>query len=191
MVITLQGNWKTGKAFDLHTVSSAHLGVDESGHDRFDNTRSEMGELVYQLKYKMDKTAVPKIVGLLDGINGIENFDYLVPIPPTNRGRPIRPVELIAQVLGERRGVKVLSDFLINAGDEELKNVSDPVARIEMLRKAMRLSKNVNVMGKKILLIDDLYRSGSTLSVATDLLYREGKAAAVSVLTMTRTRSNR
>lgn len=191
MAITLEGNWRSGKAFDLHTVSSTHLGVDEYGHDRFENTRSEMGELVYQLKYRSDRSAAQKIAELLDGIKGIEGFDYLVPIPPTKKNRPFRPVEVIAEALGARRGVKVLPDLLINDGDEELKGISDPVERNERLKKAMRLNAKADIAGKKLLLVDDLYRSGSTLTVATDLLYREGKAETVSVLTMTKTRSNR
>lgn len=56
----LKGNWTKGLAFDLHTVASVYLGPDEFGHDRFDNTRSEIGELVYQLKYKHDQSAVSK-----------------------------------------------------------------------------------------------------------------------------------
>jgi len=44
-----------------------------------------MGELVYQLKYKRKKDAVPQIVELLDGIGGIEKFDLLVPIPATKK----------------------------------------------------------------------------------------------------------
>jgi competence protein ComFC len=104
MAITLEGNWMSGKAYDLHTKSSTHLGTDEFGHDRFDNTRSEMGELVYQLKYKHDKSKVEEIVTLLDQIGGIENFDFIIPIPPTNKNRPIKPVELIAVELGKRGG---------------------------------------------------------------------------------------
>lgn len=117
MAITLEGNWHSGKAFDLHTVSSTHF-VDEYGHDRFENTRSKMGELVYQLKYRQDKSALRKIVKLLDAIGGIEKFDYLAPIPATNKKRPFQPVELIARALGERRKVEVL-DLLINEGDED------------------------------------------------------------------------
>lgn len=192
MVITLEGNWKSGKAFDLHTVASTHLGVDEQGHDRFDNTRSEMGELVYQLKYKHDKNTVNKIVALLDKIGGIETFDFIIPIPPTNKTRPIKPVELIAVALGAKRKVTVVTDALKNEGSEELKGITDPVARNELLQAALKLNAPGNkFQGKKVLLVDDLYRSGSTLRVATDLLYKEGKATQVSVLTMTKTRSNR
>ena len=191
MAITLEGNWHAGKAFDLHTVSSTHLGVDAFGHDRFDNTRSAMGELVYKLKYNHDKSALQGIVELLDEIGGIENFDLLVPIPPTKKNRPFQPVELIALALGERRKVKVWPDLLSNDGDEELKGITDPVARLEKLQAAMKLAKGADLAGKNILLIDDLYRSGSTLGIATNLLLKEGKAASVCVLTMTKTRSNR
>lgn len=192
MAITLDGNWKSGKAFDLHTVSSAHLGVDEYGHDRFDNKRSEMGELVYRLKYKQDGSVLKKIVALLDAIGGIEKFDLIIPIPPTNKKRAVKPVELIAIALGKRRGVEVSVDALINDGNEELKGITDPIARVEMLKAAITLKgPKKSYKAKKILLVDDLYRSGATLMVATDLLYKEGEAAQVSVLTMTKTRSNR
>jgi predicted amidophosphoribosyltransferase len=192
VVLTLEGNWKTGKAYDLHTVSSTHLGTDEYGNDRFDNQRSEMGELVYQLKYRRDSSTVGKIVALLDVFKNIESFDYIVPIPPTNKSRPIKPVELIAIELGKRRNVTVVTDVLTNDGNEELKGITDPVARNELLEEALKLNVSGNkFQGKKILLVDDLYRSGSTLRVATDLFYKQGNAAHVSVLTMTKTRSNR
>ena len=191
MVISLGGNWNSGWAYDIHTVESVHIGLDEYGRDRFETTRSEMGELVYQLKYKRDKKAAAKIVVLLDSIKGIEKFDFIIPIPATVKGRPYQPVEMIAVALGDRRGVKVLKDALTNDGNEELKEIAEPVARDEMLQKALTLSGNDNVAGKKVLLVDDLYRSGSTLRVATNLLYHEGKVKAISVLTMTKTRSKR
>lgn len=191
MVIKLEGNWRSGRAYDLHTVSSTYLGVDEYGHDRFDSTRSEMGELVFALKYRNDKSAVAKIVKLLDNIGGIEKFDFIIPVPPTNKKRKYQPVELIAAALGERRGVTVLKGYLANEGDEELKGITDPVARDELLREALKIIGGENIAGKRVLLVDDLYRSGSTLRIATEILYDEGQAEAVSVLTMTKTRSNR
>lgn len=191
MVFDLEGNWRSGKAYDLHTVASTYLGVDQFGHDRFENTRSEMGELVYALKYNADLSAVPKIMQLLDKISGIEKFDYIIPIPATNKNRPFQPVEAIADALGKRRKVTVLKECLLNSGTEELKSVSDPVARIELLKKALSLSGSDKTNGKSVLLLDDLYRSGATLKLATDLLCTEGKAAYVCVLTMTKTRSNR
>lgn len=42
MTIKLVGNWKSGLAYDVHILDSTFLGPDEFGHDRFQNTRSEM-----------------------------------------------------------------------------------------------------------------------------------------------------
>lgn len=172
-------------------ISSEYLGDSETGRPIFDNQRSEMGEFIYQLKYKQDRRVLPKIIALLDRIKGIEKFDFLVPIPPTNKMRPFQPVQLITEALGKKRDVIVLDDVLHNNGKEELKGVTDPLARDELLKEALTLHDKARIKGKAVLLVDDLYRSGSTLNIATDILLDEGGADRVSVLTMTKTRSNR
>jgi hypothetical protein len=50
MSIKLEGNWKKGFAYDVHTLDSIYMGVDEYGHNRWENTRSEMGELIYSVE---------------------------------------------------------------------------------------------------------------------------------------------
>ena len=77
----LIGDWELGLAFDLHTVTSTYLGPNQFGHDQFDNTRSKMGELLYQLKYQNDISAIPTIIELLKAIKGIENFDCIILVP--------------------------------------------------------------------------------------------------------------
>jgi predicted amidophosphoribosyltransferase len=46
----------------------------------------------------------------------------------------------------------------------------------------------VRTSGKNLLLFDDLYRSGATVSAITELLKSQGKAKAVYLLTLTETR---
>jgi len=192
VTIELTGNWEGGTAFDVHTTSSKYLGVDEFGHDHYENKRSEMGELVYRLKYKGDQKAIGRIVELLDAVKGIELMDTIIPIPSTDKSRRIQPVIAIATALGERRDVAVSTDLLDKTpGGQQLKNVRDREERVALLEKHMKLSETDKISKKKILLLDDLYRSGATLTVATDLLYKQGCAKTVSVLTMTKTRSNR
>lgn len=65
MTIVIKGNWRKGIAYDLHSFRSVYLGVDENGNDRWETTRSQMGDLLYQLKYQSDRTAIGKIVDLL------------------------------------------------------------------------------------------------------------------------------
>jgi competence protein ComFC len=193
MAIKLSGNWKNGLALDLHTTKSEYAGVDQYGHDRFNNTRSEIGELVYLLKYKNDIEAVNKIVGKIkESINGIDKFDFIIPIPPSNKSRNKQPVLLVAKALSDEFNVPILIDALDKkSGASEIKNVQDANERLKLLEGVMVLNPSYNIEGKEILLIDDLYRSGITLSVATTLLYKQGRAKTVCVLTLTKTRSNR
>jgi len=192
MSIELHGNWKKGFAFDVHTLSSTYLGVDEYGHDRWESTRSEMGELVYQLKYRNNTSVLPKIIDLLSRFNGIDSLHAIIPIPSTNKARIYQPVVLIARELGARNNVQVLENLLTKAaGGSELKNVDNPQGRRQLLTQSMSINNEFYLNGKSVLLLDDLYRSGETLSVATELLYNHCNVANVFVLTMTKTRSNR
>jgi len=100
MAIELTGNWRKGFAFDVHTLDSVYLGVDDYGYDRWENTRSEVGELVYKLKYRGDQSSLPKIIALLEKIKGIETMDRIVPIPPTNPTRERQPVRRWASATG-------------------------------------------------------------------------------------------
>ncbi len=193
MSIELKGNWKKGFAYDVHTLDSLYMGVDEYGHNRWKTTRSEMGELVYQLKYNGDKSAVGKIVDrLLTKFKGLETMDAIIPIPSTNKHRLTQPVVEIARELGARLKVSVLENVLEKqVGGRELKNIENPQERKEQLKENMFLGNVHHLAGKNVLLLDDLYRSGSTLSVATAILYEQAKVNNVSILTMTKTRSNR
>ncbi len=168
------------------------MGVDEYGHDQWNTTRSEMGELVYQLKYHGDKSAISKIVDLLAEYKGFEIMDAIIPVPSTNKYRAIQPVYAIAQELGRRLDVPVIEDALEKSvGGPQLKNVENEDEREGLLKEHMTLTGNHDLSKLNILLLDDLYRSGSTLKVATDILYDQAKCKNVYVLTMTKTRSRR
>jgi len=191
-MIPLQGNWAFGFALDLHTAYSTHLGVDENGNDRFENIYTEMGYLIHSFKYKNNRTALPDIMKLLDKIEWPTKFDFIIPIPPTDKTRTFQPVTEIAKALGQSIGVTVLTEILIKTpGGKPLKNISAPQERENTLRETIAVNDDPIIHDKSVLLIDDLYRSGATLRISTDLLMKVAKVRVVSVLTMTRTRSHR
>jgi len=180
-----------GFAYDIHTLDSGYLGADEYGHDRWENTRSEMGELLYDLKYHGRSENVEKIVDMLNRYKGIEGMDAIIPVPSTNKNRRIQPVLEITKELGKRVAVPVLEDLLFKRpGGPELKNVNDAEERKQILKNSLYLSDRYDISGGNVLLIDDLYRSGATLSAATEILYEKAGVEDVFVLTMTKTRSN-
>lgn len=193
MAKEITGNWKKGFALDLHTTGCEYLGDDQYGHPQFNTTRSEIGQLLYELKYRGNKKVIPKIIDKIkECITGIEYFDYFISIPPSKTDRLFQPVELICRALSSEYNIPFLQDAIIKMRSaEELKNVSDISKRKEILEDTISFNASYDFKGKDVLLIDDLYRSGSTLTVVTDLLYKQGNASCVSVIVLTKTRSNR
>lgn len=193
MTIEITGNWNKGFALDLHTTGSEYLGDDQYGNPRFNTTRSEVGQLLYDLKYRGNKTVIPEIIGKIkECITGIEKFDYIVSIPPSKTDRPFQPVKLICLELSSEYKIPFLHDAIIKMkSTEELKNVTDISRRKEILEDTLSFNAEYDLKGKNVLVIDDLYRSGSTLAVVTDLLYKKGNVSCVCAVVLTKTRSNR
>ncbi len=184
------GKWTSGYALDVHTISSIHLGVNELGHDVFDTKRSELGELLYRLKYNSDKSAATEIVeAATKFVNpSVKKFDLIVPVPPSGV-RMVQPVMLLAERLGEALGLPVADCITTTRAATALKGVMDPEKRKELL-DGLYVVDPKETKGRSILLFDDLFRSGTTMNAITEVLMGPGKAASVRALTITRTRSN-
>lgn len=100
--IKIVGPWTSGYVLEgKHTLSSTFLGHDSWGHPQFDTTRSELGELVYQLKNRNDRNAVACIAETAVQFigNWRPTFDLIVPVPPS-RKRDYQPVAEIAKAIG-------------------------------------------------------------------------------------------
>ena len=178
-----------GYALDVHTVSSQFLGYDDFGKEVFETERSKIGQLLYQLKYQHNKNVIPDIVRMVLTIGPFRTIDVIVPVPSSRKNRPFEPVLEIAKEIGKQLKLPVLQDVIIKVKNtQELKNIDDFEERKEILRGAYQAS-STSVVGKTVLLFDDLFRSGATLSSLTSVLYEQGHAKSVKVLTLTKTRS--
>ncbi len=190
MVIEIKGNWKKGFALDLHTKSSKYLGQDDYGHDQFNTTRTEIGQLVYLLKYKNDKSVVPEIVNMIcTKFKNLNIMNFIIPIPPSKE-RGFQPVYLVADALGLKLSIPVLKNEILKIkATPQIKDIKDPDKREEVLKSAFTLTGQANLNNKNILLIDDLYSSGATLRAITSILYNNGDVKNVYTVTLTKTRS--
>ncbi len=189
--VEIQGAWRRGWTLDVHTTSSVFLGYDDYGHARYDTTRSPIGELLFQLKYRGNSTAAQVAVVMADFFNDKPNIlarvDAIVPVPPSTV-RNVQPVTQVAQELGKRLNKPVISDAVRKIRETPgLKNVHDPEERRELLDGAYEVDGE-RMRGKSVLLIDDLYRSGSTANAVTVALMGAG-VSRVYFLAATRTRS--
>jgi competence protein ComFC len=191
--IKIKGNWDDGYALDLHTLSSDFVGYDEYDHPQFDTKYSPLGNLIHQLKYGNNLSVLSDIVDTL--VSFIRDkwkirIDLILPIPPSKTDRTIQPVEVIADGIGNKLVINVVRNSLVKTKDTgQLKNIDIPQERAKILENAFQIVDRV-FEKKNVLLIDDLYRSGSTLNAITGVLQKYGKTNRVYVLTPTRTRVN-
>lgn len=188
----VNGPWKAGIVLDWHTIGSQVIGQNEFGHPIFDTTRSEVGELLYQFKYRNNQAALKKLVKVVVeffGEKGKGKFDLVLPVPPSNSNRTV--TAQIAQGLADGLDTAFSNDALTKVkSTSELKNLVDPEQRKQALAGAFKADK-AQIEGKVVLLVDDLYRSGATLEAASQVVGAQGKAKHVYVLAVTRTRVHR
>jgi predicted amidophosphoribosyltransferase len=86
----------------------------------------------------------------------------------------------------------VITDYLIKVKEtSSLKNIDDSTTRKEELKDAFKVKDKRRYAGKSLLVFDDIYRSGETLTEITRVLYEEGKVKEVYVLVLTKTRTKR
>ncbi|WP_268576594.1 ComF family protein, partial [Escherichia coli] len=71
----------------------------------------------------------------------------------------------------------------------QLKNVTDSEERKKQVEGLYQVDAT-QTRGRRILLFDDLYRSGTTMNSITELLLDAGQATTVNAVTITKTRSN-
>ncbi len=186
------GNWTQGFALDLHSSSSEFLGHDEYGHPMFSTVRTEVGEALYKLKYSQDADEVGRLAATAAAF--VKSWkcgaDLVVPVPASKQ-RQVAPVVLVGQKLAEVLGLEFALDAVKRTKQlPELKNVVDFGERQKLLADAHSVDV-AKIKGRKVLLFDDLFRSGATMNAVTDLLLKKGGASKVFALTLTRTRSSR
>jgi predicted amidophosphoribosyltransferase len=179
--------WVEGYVLDYHTISSTPTG---DPYYRFDTKRTDLGERLYQLKYRRGGAAV-----LADIADTAEQFvrqwgvliECIVPAP-ASLNRTSQPVIEIARELASRLGIPAYESALKKVtATQQMKNIDDWAERQALLKDAIQLG-DADVADKTVLLIDDLIESGSTLRRAAEVLLNDGSAKAVYALALTRTK---
>ena len=192
----IHGNWRRGWTLDTHTLSSRPL-----PGGGYDTERTEFGELVFQLKYRHDRSKIQPIAEIatkfveekfaVDGHLVLPYLAAVIPIPPSDTNRAFQPVTEVVREIGKLLNVPVRTDYLMKVKRTELlKNLPDVESKREQLRGAFAV-RSQDLKNLCVLLVDDLYDSGTTLTEATKVLYEQGGVKHVLVLTLTRTRTGR
>jgi len=188
-MINILGPWKTGYAFDIHTLKSKHIGDDQYGHPRFHSDRSPIGQCLYNLKFCQNFSEIANIINILSSNDDFKNFikeiDVIVPTPPSNKSRRLQPVVLVAQEIARTFNKELRQDIFMSSNSEQLKNI-DTDEKYDRIKSALRMEGQLD-NSKAILLFDDVFDSGSTLMAMTNIMIENGYNN-IFVFTLTKTR---
>lgn len=189
-MIALYGPWNLGFAYDKHTLRSVLVGEYSNGVGKFDTERTEMGNLVYQLKYRYNLSAVTRILELLSNSEDfkkfIANIDTILIVPPSNKARPFQPVFEVAKGISETFNKQFLFNALDTTNIEQIKNI-DEQDKYAQVKNSLSIRYSLLNKDDNYLIFDDVFDSGNTLRAYVDAL-KENGYNNISVFTLTKTR---
>jgi ComF family protein len=153
---------------------------------------SELRTAVLRLKRSRSEALAFALAELLFAHRGDDlkslAADILVPIPMHWRRRwrnGVNNPELLAEQLGRRLHVSVVSRSLVRRRHTPTQTGLSPPERLLNVRGAFAVRRGRPLVGRRILLIDDVMTTGATCNEATRCLLESG-AAEVSVATLAR-----
>lgn len=122
------------------------------------------------------------------------DYDFLIPIPlhtRRQRDRGFNQSEQIAQSIAELWHVPVRMDILFRIKDTAPQSsMNSREERIENIADAFEVRSIETITNQRILLVDDIYTTGTTVDEASRVLLT-GNPTEVDILTLARTRPAR
>ncbi len=182
---SIRGPWIDGFVLDRHVISSAPLGY-VGEHMQFDTTRSPLGELVYQLKYKDGRPDdIVETATAFAEEHWRGSVDCVVS-PPPSLHRVKQPAVLIADGIASRLRVTHKAAAVVKTrATPQMKNVTT-YERAPLLGEAIEPGVD-SVDGQRVLIVDDLWETGSTMKTVAEILQTIG-ALEIRALAITRTK---
>lgn len=185
--VKVNGSRTEGYTLDRHTLYSVPLGENEYGHMSFDTKRTELGELLYRMKYNGNSDTSLEILKLilpfLDNWLLDKDIDFVIPMPPTKK-RKLQPVFAIAYAIAKHYGFNY--DFAVfkKTSDIQAKDMTESNKSlngcIEMVKHATK--------PHNVLLVDDLYQTESTAEECVRLLRDDNNINNIYYLALTRSK---
>lgn len=99
-------------------------------------------------------------------VQEIEKYDYIIPVPMHNINKSIRgynQTEILAKKIKRRFGIMYKTDILLKIRQNKRQSELNEKQRIENVKNIYKLQNESILENKKILLLDDIYTTGSTI----------------------------
>ncbi len=189
----INGYWEAGYVLDNHMKESEFLGNYENGRPKFNNIRTEVGESIFQLKYRGDQTQIPLLakVFVSNLKSRLKSVDLIIPMPPS-KPRSFQPIVELAKVIANKMELLFFDDILVKSKSTvQMKDNSEDLDRIDILKNSFLISDEIEGDGPwDALILDDVYSTGSSLNAAAMTLQTYQKIRNIYVAAFSRTKKS-
>lgn len=179
-VIPLAGSFDSGYALDQYSEQAGAK-----------TEKTQVGELLHRFKYQFDRDAGEELANLaaelIKGQRLLRSSDFIVTVPPSFTSRPFDPISYLAERVSKGTGILWAKNVIKRTRvTGQQKRFFAKELKEENVKLAFGLNDHRFITDKKILLLDDLYASGCTINLISDILRRAG-THKISVLILAKT----
>ena len=178
---------KCGKPMEDETREYCHDCQNKSFHYEYgygmwvydENLRKSMVGFKYKNKREYAEFYIHELITHYEEKIRRMNVDVIIPVPIHRRRyrqRGYNQAALLATGLGKALNIHVEEELLLRTRYTMPQKNLDDKERQKNLKKAFLINRSTkyDYVGKKILLIDDIYTTGSTIEVCTNVLLQAG-----------------
>ena len=147
-------------------------------------------ELIHIFKYSkndyLDKFLSEFLIELIHKESSLKEFDLLIPVPMYWRDKLRREhnhTHLLSSQISKITGIPLLTNVLIKCKRIPSQTSLPGKERLKNVKGAFSVKNTLILKDKKVLLVDDVFTTGSTVNECAKML-RKAKARQVSVITL-------
>lgn len=122
----------------------------------------------------------------------MKNYDIIIPVPihkKRKHERGYNQSEIIAKQLAKSLGVELVADSLIKQKNTLQQSTLTKKQREENVKQVYKIQNKQKIENRKIILLDDIYTTGSTAEECSKILKQNG-AKEILVLTIAKDEIN-
>ena len=149
--------------------------------------REKIIDYKFNNKVYLYRTFTEAVLKNKENIKFIEQYDFLIPVPIHKERKKVRGYnqsELIAKILADEIGkIKLQVDILKKDKNIVAQSTLDKKQRSENIKGVYKVINKQKIIDRKILLLDDIYTTGSTANECSKVL-KEAGCKEVGIITI-------
>ncbi len=142
--------------------------------------------IVHHLKYRNKKSLAQRLGRMMaEAVERSPELDAVIPVPlhsARRRERGYNQSELLSAEVGQNLGLPVLKNALKRIKNTPSQTGLDREQRIQNVKGAFRARDSSTILGKRVLLVDDVTTTGATLEACGEALALAGAGKISAVV---------